>query len=70
MIFDAAKEKDGQADITQLIVANVLNNNKFIQIMLKIKIKLQIYINVLYQDQEYNGKCKAVPLQAQRFTGS
>ena len=48
------RKKDGHADITKLIVANILNNNNFIQFMLKIrKIKLRIYINFLYQDQEY-----------------
>lgn len=53
MTFDVLKGKDGHADITKLIVANILNNNDFIEVMLKIKIKLRIYINVIYQDQEY-----------------
>jgi hypothetical protein len=54
VIFDASKQKDGHADITKLIITLILNNNIFIQFMLKIrKIKLRTYMNVLYQDQEY-----------------
>jgi len=42
---------------TTLMVANVLNNNNFIQSRLKIsKIKLQIYINVHYRYHEYTLK--------------
>jgi hypothetical protein len=52
-MFDALKEKDGHADMTKLIVANILNNNDFIEFMPKIKIELRIYINVLYQDREH-----------------
>jgi len=40
VIFDASKVKDGQADMTNFIVTNIINND-FIQSTLKIrKLKL------------------------------
>ena len=70
VMFDASREKDGQTDITKLVVGNILNNNNFIQFMLKIrKITLRIYVNVLYQDQEYKGKGKGTAVPLQDWTG-